>query len=100
MNRSVKKFFMKDETLKNALKEGKDVYSTFASKLFNCDYEDCLQSKENTPYLPGIYRRKVAKTLLCAMYFSTKRKWYKDAFKMINSLEFVGENKDTLSFRS
>lgn len=100
MDKKVIKFLKTDPDLKQAISDGKDVYATFASKLFNCDYEDCLEYKDNQPYLPGLYRRKVAKTMLCAMYFSTKRKWRSTAFEMINKFQFIGENKDVLTWRN
>ena len=100
MDRRAKKFFRKNRILADALNDKKDVYATMAAYLFDCDYEDCLEHKDNQIYLPGKYRRQVAKTMLCAMYFSTKRKWHKQAFDMINKFKFIGEDKDTLFFRS
>jgi hypothetical protein len=100
MNRRVKKFYMADPDLKRAIKEGKDVYAAFASKLFNCDYEECLESRDNKPNLAGLYRRKVAKTLLCAMYFSTKKKWHKAAFETLGIFETYSKDDLPFNFRS
>lgn len=90
MDKKVKKFLMNDEEFKITLEEGKDVYAVAASRFFNCSYEDCLPYKNNKPNPEGNYRRKVAKYILCAMYFSTKKKWHKFAFEMIDHLDFNG----------
>lgn len=88
MDKRAIRFFKKDAYLRNALENGKDVYSAFAAKLFNCNYEECLEynpaTNEHNP--AGQYRRKAAKFILCSMFFSTKRRWYKSAFRMINAL--------------
>lgn len=86
----MKKFFSKDIEFKKAFEEGKDVYAVAASRFFNCSYEDCLEYKNDEPYLIGKYRRRVAKKILGAMYFSTKRKWHKTAFEMIDDFDFIG----------
>lgn len=88
MNKRVKKFFSKDIEFKKAFEEGKDVYAVAASRFFNCSYEDCLEYKNDKPNPIGKYRRTVAKKILCAMYFSTKRKWHKTAFEMIDYFDF------------
>ena len=90
MDKKAKKFFKNDKEFKKALDEGKDLYAIAAARFFHCPYEDCLPYKNNEPNLKGNYRRKVAKYILCAMYFSTKRKWRKFAFEMIENLCFNG----------
>lgn len=90
MNKSIKKFFMKDEELKKAIESGKDVFSTAAARFFNTTYEECLEYKNDKPYSIGKYRRAVAKKILCAMYFSTKKKWHTAAFEMIDYFDFNG----------
>ncbi len=88
MDKKVIRFFKKDAYLRNAIENGQDVYSAFAAKLFNCDYSECLAFDANTnePTPIGQYRRKAAKFILCSMFFSTKKRWHKNAFSMINAL--------------
>lgn len=88
MDKRLIRFLKKDKYLRKALESGQDVYSAFAAKLFNCDYSECLEFDidTNEPKPAGQYRRKVAKFILCSMYFSTKRRWHMYAFNMINEL--------------
>ena len=88
MDKRVIRFFKKDTYLRNAIENGQDVYSAFAAKLFNCTYNECLEFDVNTqePNPTGNYRRKTAKFILCSMFFSTKKRWHKKAFSMINGL--------------
>ena len=90
MDKKIIKFFKNDEDLKNAIDSGKDVYSYAASRLFGCSYDDCTEWKNDKPNPVGKYRRAVAKKILCAMYFSTKKRFHKVAFEMINCFEFNG----------
>lgn len=90
MNKKVKKFLMRDVEFAKAIEQGKDVYATAAARFFDCTYEDCLEYKNDKPNPIGKYRRSVAKKILCAMYFSTKKKWHKFAFEMIDYLDFNG----------
>lgn len=90
MDRKLKKFLMKDDELKKAIESGKDVYSTAAARFFDTTYEECLEYKNDKPYPIGKYRRTVAKKILSAMYFSTKKKWHKAAFEMIDYFDFNG----------
>jgi hypothetical protein len=91
MDKKLIKFFKKDEYLRNAIASGKDVYSAFAAKLFNCDYLDCLEFNPDTnePNPLGLCRRKIAKAILCSMYFSTKKKYHKAAFKMFDEIPAI-----------
>ena len=88
MDKRAIRFFKKDAYLKEAIESGKDVYSAFASKLFNCEYDDCLEynPKSGEPNPMGQHRRKAAKFILCSMFFSTKRGWHKYAFEMITEV--------------
>ncbi len=88
MDKRAIRFFKKDAYLKSALNSGKDVYSAFAAKLFNCSYNECLEFNLDTkePDPVGHYRRKTAKFILCSMFFSTKKQWHKSAFDMINEV--------------
>ena len=90
MDKRVKKFFSKDIEFKKAFEEDKDIYAVAASRFFNCPYEDCLEYKDDKSNPIGKYRRLVAKKILCAMYFSTKKKWHKAAFEMIDYFDFNG----------
>lgn len=90
MNEKLKKFLMNDEEFKAALEENKDIYAVAAARFFDCSYEDCLEVKSGKPNPVGKYRRGVAKKILLAMYFSTKKKWHKFAFEMIDYLDFNG----------
>jgi len=90
MDRRVKKFYSKYPLFKRAFEDGKDVYAVAASIMFNCEYEDCLEYKKGKPFPEGKYRRTVAKKILCAMYFSTKRKYHNVAFDMIERFDFNG----------
>lgn len=69
MDEEILKFLCKNETLKDAYDEGKDLYSTLASILFDCDYEDCLEFRNDEPYVDGYKKRKVAKFLFLGLYF-------------------------------
>lgn len=99
MDKRLIKFFKKNTYLKEVIESGADVYSAFAAKLFSCDYNDCKErnpvSGEATPI--GKYRRMVAKYILCSMYFSTKRRWHKDAFVMILELPHLIERVNELN---
>ena len=88
MDKRAIRFFKKDAYLKEAIESGKDVYSAFATKLFNCEYEECLEYNPDTnePNSVGQHRRKTAKFILCSMFFSTKKRWRKSAFDMINEV--------------
>lgn len=86
MDKDAIKFFSKDEEFKKAIESGKDVYSFLASKMFECPYDDCHEYKNGFPNLGGKRRRDIAKSILCAMYFSTKRKWHKDALHMLGHI--------------
>ena len=90
MDKKLKKFLTKDVEFAKAIEQGKDVYATAAARFFDCSYKDCLVYKNDKPNPIGKYRRTVAKKILCAMYFSTKRKWYNAAFEMINHFDFNG----------
>ncbi len=90
MDKSAIRFFKKDAYLKSALDSGKDVYSAFAAKLFNCSYNECLEFNPDTNEHNhvGQCRRKTAKFILCSMYFSTKKQWHKSAFDIINEVPY------------
>ena len=90
MNRKLKKFLKKDIEFAEAIKSGKDIYAVAAARFFDCNYEDCLEEKDNKPNPLGQYRRGVAKKILCAMYFSTKKKYHKAAFNCIQYFDFNG----------
>ena len=96
MNKKSKKFFMNDEEFKATLEEGKDIYAVAAARFFKCSYEDCLEFKGGNPNLAGQYRRKMAKCILCAMYFSTKKKWRRFAFEIIEHLDFNGHKIEAI----
>jgi hypothetical protein len=68
MDKRVLEFYCQNEYLKKCHEEGKDIYSSFASKLFGVDYEDCQEWKNGEPYLPGKARRDAAKSVLCAWW--------------------------------
>lgn len=69
-----------DERILNKLKElyksnnfdfdeGKDLYSNYASQLFNLPYEDCLEFKDGRPNPIGKQRRQVIKFyILCSVF--------------------------------
>ena len=99
MDKRAIRFFKNDAYLKEAIERGKDVYSAFAARFFNCEYDDCVEynPKSGEPNPVGQYRRKVAKFILCSMFFSTKRRWHKHAFEMISEvphfIEMVAANE-------
>ena len=96
MDKRLLRFYKNSKELEKAIEDGKDVYSTFASRIFNCNYEDCLAYKDGCIYVEGAYRRKVAKIILCGMYFSTKHRWRKEAFRILDCFEFDGFGIDVV----
>lgn len=49
--------------------ENKDLYSNYASQLFNIPYEDCLEFKNGKPNPIGKQRRQVIKFYVCSSVF-------------------------------
>lgn len=85
MDKKVIDFFCKDEYLKKCYEDGLDIYSSFASKIFNVPYEDCCEFKEGQAYLPGGARRSSAKAILCACYVSQSNE--QSPFYWLNRLD-------------
>ena len=69
MDRKLSEFICRDKRLRTARTEGKDLYSTFASVLYDIPYEECLEFRDGEPYIAGKKRRAVAKAIVLAMYF-------------------------------
>ena len=69
MDKKLLKFLCRDKRVKQAHKEGKDLYSTIASMIFGCSYEECLEFNNLIPNLIGKRRRQVAKFLVASFYF-------------------------------
>lgn len=62
--------YSKDEDMINAYKEGKDLYATIASSVYNNDYWDNMEYKQDgTPNPDGKKRRNACKTLLLGIMY-------------------------------
>lgn len=70
MDKKIIKILCKNKKMKAAYKEGKDLYSTLASILFRCDYSECLEYKNDVPYVEGCRKRRIAKLLFAGFYFN------------------------------
>jgi hypothetical protein len=70
IDKKLKRQLCKDPIIKKAVKEGKDIWSTIASVLFNIPYEDCVVFNDNTtPNPAGLNNRFVAKHLFASIYY-------------------------------
>jgi len=56
-------YYADDEKMKQAYREGKDLYSTIASSIYNAPYETCLKGGKNEPY------RTESKTIILGKMF-------------------------------
>jgi DNA polymerase-1 len=62
--------YSKDPDMINAYKEGKDLYATIASSVYNNDYWDNMEyRKDGTPNPEGKKRRNACKTLLLGIMY-------------------------------
>ena len=70
MDEELKQFIIKLYNSNNfEYDESKDLYSNYASQLFNLPYEDCLEYKNNRPYPEGQSRRLHIKEALLFMFY-------------------------------
>ncbi len=70
MDEKVLEFYCQDEYIKKCHEEGKDIYASFASKIFRVPYEDCFDFKDGVIHPTGKARRETAKKILCACWAS------------------------------
>lgn len=62
--------FAHDENMINAYKQGKDLYATIASGVYNTTYEECLEHHaDGTLYKEGKARRSSVKSLLLGIMY-------------------------------
>jgi hypothetical protein len=85
MDEKVLEFYCQDEYLKQCHEEGKDIYASFAAKIFKVQYEDCLECKDGVVYPRGKARRETAKKILCACWAAYSSEL--SPFKWLNDLD-------------
>ena len=91
-------YLSQDENMLNAYKNNIDVYSEIASKVFNKDYNDCLEYKDGVFSESGYELRKKAKTILFSIIYGgySSKDFYEKYPKVKDFIDNINGKDETI----